>query len=97
MHPIRKNPFRLETKAMPVFSNNPVTKKNTDTKITDVKVISLLSFARNGKTIKKSPIGNMKNCTPPHEARPNASNTPAPATFAMETYPSLDFIPLISR
>ena len=51
VHPTRNNPFRLETKEIPVFSNNPVTKKNTDAKITDVTIDNLLSFVRNGKAI----------------------------------------------
>ena len=94
---MRKNPLRLEAKAMPVFSNNAVTKKNAETKIIEVHIMNLLSFLRNGNAIKKSPIGNMKNCTPPHEARPNASKTPAPTIFATETFPLSDFIALIRR
>jgi len=97
VHPIRKNPFRLEINPIPVFSNNPVTKRKTDVKITEAHMMNLLSFLRNGNARKKSPIGNMKNWTPPHEARPNASKIPAPTIFTMETFPLPDFIPLISR
>ena len=97
VHPIRKNPLRFEINANPVLSYNPVTKKNTDVKITEVHMMNLLSFLRNGNARKKSPIGSMKNWTPPHEARPNASKIPAPTIFATETFPLSDFIPLISR
>ena len=97
VQPIRKNPLRLEINAIPVLSNNAVTKRNTDAKITEVHMVNLLSFLRNGNTRKKSPIGNMKNWTPPHEARPNASKIAPPTIFAMETFPLSDFIPLISR
>ena len=48
VHPIRKNPLRLETNAMPVLSNDTVIKRNTDAKITDVHIMNLLSFLRNG-------------------------------------------------
>ena len=97
VHPIRKNPLRPEINAKPVFSNNPVTKRNTDVKITEVHMMNLLSFLINGNAIKKSPIGNMKNWMPPHEARPKASKIPAPTIFATETFPLSDFIPLRSR
>jgi hypothetical protein len=97
VHPIRKNPLRLEINPIPVLSNNPVTKKKTDVKITEANMMNLLSFLRNGNARKKSPIGNMKNWMPPHEARPSASKIPAPTIFAMETFPLSDFIPLISR
>ena len=97
VHPIRKNPLRFEINANPVLSYSPVTKKNTDVKITEVHMMNLLSFLRNGNARKKSPIGNMKNWMPPHEARPKASKIPAPTIFATETFPLSDFIPLISR
>ena len=58
---------------------------------------NLLSFLRNGNARKKSPIGNMKNWAPPHEARPKASKIPPPTIFARETFPLSDFIPLIRR
>jgi hypothetical protein len=61
VHPTRKNPFRLEINPMPVFSNNAVTKRNTDVKIIEVHMINLLSFLRNGNARNKIPIGNMKN------------------------------------
>ena len=97
VHPIRKNPLRFEINANPVLSYSPVTKKNTDVKITDVHMMNLLSFLRNGNARKKSPMGKIKNCVPPHEARPQASTIPAPTIFATETFPLSDFIPLISR
>ena len=75
VHPIRKNPLRFEINANPVFSYSPVTKKNTDVKITEAHMINLLSFLRNGNARKKSPMGKIKNCVPPHEARPKASTT----------------------
>ena len=95
--PIRKNPLRFEINANPVFSYSPVTKKNTVVKITEVNITNLLSFLRNGNARKKSPMGKIKNCMPPHEARPKASKIPAPTIFATETFPLSDFIPLISR
>jgi hypothetical protein len=61
VHPIRKNPLRPEANAIPVFSNDIVTKRNTDVKIIDAHIINLLSFLRNGKARNKIPIGNMKN------------------------------------
>ena len=97
VHPIRKNPFRLEINVIPVLSNDTVTKKNTNAKITEAHMMNLLSFLRNGNARKKSPIGNMKNWMPPHEARPNASKIPAPTIFTTETFPLSDFIALISR
>ena len=97
VQPIRKNPLRLEINEIPVFSNNEVIKKNTDAKIIEVHIRNLLSFLRNGNTIKKSPIRNIKNCTPPPQARPNARKIPAPTIFAAETFPLSDFIALISR
>ena len=97
VHPIRKNPLRFEINANPVFSYSPVTKKNTDVKITEVHMMNLLSFLRNGNARKKSPMGKIKNCVPPHEARLKASTIPAPTIFATETFPLSDFIPLISR
>ena len=97
VHPPRKNPLRPEINAKPVFSNDPVTKRNTDVKITEAHMMNLLSFLRNGNTRKKNPIGNMKNWMPPHEVIPKASKIPAPTIFATETFPLSDFIPLISR
>ena len=97
VHPIRKNPFKLETNVIPVLSNDIVTKRNTDVKITEVHMINLLSFLRNGNARNKNPIGKIKNCMPPHEARPNASMIPPPIIFARETFPLSDFMPLISR
>ena len=97
VHPIRKNPLRFEINANPVFSYSPVTKMKTDVKITEVHMMNLLSFLRNGNARKKSPMGKIKNCMPPHEARPKASKIPAPTIFATETFPLSDFIPLISR
>ncbi len=97
VHPIRKNPLRFEINANPVLSYSPVAKKNTDVKITEVHMMNLLSFLRNGNARKKSPMGKIKNCMPPHEARPKASKIPAPTIFATETFPLSDFIPLISR
>ena len=41
VHPIRKNPFRLEINAIPVLSNDTVTKKNTDIKITEAHMMNL--------------------------------------------------------
>ena len=61
VHPIRKNPLRPETNEIPVFSNDIVTKRNTDVKIIDAHITNLLSFLRNGKARNKIPIGNMKN------------------------------------
>jgi hypothetical protein len=97
VQPIRKNPLRLEINIKPVFSNDMVTKRNTDVKITEAHMMNLLSFLRNGNTRKKSPIGNMKNWMPPHEVRPKASKIPAPTIFAADIFPLSDFIPLISR
>ena len=90
VHPIMNNPFRLEINVnVPVStpngnpiafndSNNIDTKTNTDVKITDVHMMNLLSFLRNGNARKKSPIGNMKNWMPPHEARPKARKIAPP-------------------
>ncbi len=97
LHPSRKNPLRLKTNAKPVFSNDAVTKRNTDVKITDIIMINLLSFLRNGNARNKSPIGKIKNWVPPHEARPKPSKIPPPTIFARETIPLSDFMPLISR
>jgi hypothetical protein len=97
LHPTRKNPLRPEINAKPVFSNDTVTKRNTDVKITDVHMMNLLSFLINGNARKKSPIGNMKNWTPPHEARPKPSKIAPPTIFAMDTFPLSDFMPLRSR
>ena len=69
LHPTRKNPLRPEINAKPVFSNDTVTKRNTDVKITDVHMMNLLSFLRNGNARKKSPIGNMKNWVPLKQLR----------------------------
>ena len=57
VHPIRKNPLRFEINANPVLSYSPVTKKNTDVKITEVHMMNLLSFLRNGNARKKKPYG----------------------------------------
>ena len=97
LHPTRKNPLRLEINAKPVLSNNTDAKRNTDVKITEVHMMNLLSFLINGNARKKSPIGNMKNWTPPHEARPKASKIPPPTIFARETFPLSDFMPLRRR
>tara|TARA_B100001964_G_scaffold52221_1_gene59076 strand:+ start:160 stop:528 length:369 start_codon:yes stop_codon:yes gene_type:complete len=61
VHPIRKNPLRPEINAIPVFSNDAVTKRNIAVKIIEANIMNLLSFLRNGKTKNKIPIGNMKN------------------------------------
>ena len=61
VHPIKKNPLRLEINPSPVFSNDIVIKRNTDVKTIEVHIMNLLSVLRNGSAIKKSPIGNMKN------------------------------------
>ena len=97
VHPIRKNPFRLEMYATPVFSNNAVTTKNTNVKMAEVQIMYLSSFLRNGSAKKKNPIGNIKNCMPPHEARPNARKIPPPTIFAREIFPLSDFMALITR
>ena len=107
VHPIRKSPLRLEININPpvaagdadIFnnSNNTVTKRNTDVKIAETCMMNLLSFLRNGNARKKSPIGNMKNWMPPHEARPKARKIPPPTIFATDTFPLSDFIPLIRR
>ena len=60
-------------------------------------MMNLSSFLRNGNARNKSPIGNMKNWTPPHEARPKPSKIPPPTIFAMDTFPLSDFMPLRSR
>jgi hypothetical protein len=97
VHPIRKNPLRPEINAIPVFSNDAVTKRNTDVKMIDVNITNLLSFLRNGSARKKIPIGNMKNWMPPHDAIPKASKIPAPTIFAMDIFPLSDFKPLRRR
>jgi len=61
VHPIRKNPLRPEINVTPVFSNDIVTKRNTDAKIIDMHIMNLLSFLRNGNARNKIPIGNIKN------------------------------------
>ena len=97
VQPIRKNPPRLETKAIPVFSNDIVIKMNTAVKTMEVQMMKLLSFLRNGSARKKIPMGRIKNWMPPHEARPNAIKIPAPTTLAMDVLSSYDFMPLRSR
>ena len=97
MHPTRKNPFRLEINAIPVFSNDAVTKRNIDAKITDVHITNLLSFLRNGNARNKIPIGNIKKWMPPHDVMPKDSKIPAPTTFAMDIFPLSDFKPLRRR
>ena len=105
VHPIRKNPFRLRINAKPyakfsqnkILSNDTVTKMNTDVKTTEAHMINLLSFLINGNAMKKRPIGNMKNWTPPHEARPKDSKIPPPTIFVRDTFPLSDFIALRSR
>tara|TARA_B100001765_G_scaffold68831_1_gene41702 strand:+ start:97 stop:702 length:606 start_codon:yes stop_codon:yes gene_type:complete len=97
VQPIRKNPLRLEAKAIPVFSNDIVIKMNAAVKTMEAHMMKLLSFLRNGSARKKTPIGNMKNSIPPHEARPNASKMPAPTIFARDIQPLSDFMPLRSR
>ena len=86
VHPTRKIPFRLKINrlAFPMLISSftiiswydIVTKRKTNVKITDVHMMNLLSFLKNGNARKKNPIGNMKNWIPPHEARPNASKIP---------------------
>ena len=97
VHPIRKNPFSPEINPRPVFSNDKVIKRNTDTKITEANMMNLLSFLRNGNARNKSPMGKIKNCMPPHEARPKASKIPPPTIFAIDTFPLSDLMPLIRR
>ena len=108
VHPIIKNPVRLEINKKPnskkgkfsqnkILSNDTDTKTNTDTKRTEVHMMNLLSFLINGNATKKSPIGNMKNCAPPHESTPKASKIPLPTTFAIDTFPLSDLMPLIRR
>jgi hypothetical protein len=107
VHPIMKIPFRLEININPpvatgnpnIFnnSNNTVTKRNTDVKITEVNMMNLLSFLRNGNARKRNPIGSMKNWMPPHEARPKARKIAPPTTFAIDTFPLSDLMPLIRR
>ena len=45
VHPIRKNPLRFEINANPVLSNDTVTKRNTNVKITDVHMMNLTHFS----------------------------------------------------
>lgn len=106
VHPIKKNPFRPKINKMPVpllsaaaviSPYNIFTKRNTDVKITETNMMNLLSLPINGNARKKNPIGNMKNWTPPHEARPNASTIPPPTIFATDTFPLSDFIALRSK
>ena len=66
-------------------------------KRTEVNMMNLLSFLRNGSIRKKSPIGSIKNWMPPHEARPKASKIPPPTTLATDTFPLPDCIALRSR
>ena len=61
VHPTRKNPLRPEINATPVFSNDIVTKRNADVKITDINIMNLPSFLKNGNARNKIPIGNTKN------------------------------------
>ena len=68
VHPSRKNPLRPEINAIPVFSNDAVSKRKTDVKIIALNIMNLLSFLRNGNARNKTPIGNMKNWIPPHDA-----------------------------
>ena len=113
VHPIRKNPVMLKinillpmmgfsklksTTAFAIISSyDIVIKRKTNVKITDIHMMNLLSFLRNGNARKKNPIGNMKNWTPPHEARPKDSKIAPPTIFATDTFPLSDFIALISR
>jgi hypothetical protein len=97
VHPSRKNPLRPEINAIPVFSNDAVSKRKTDVKIIALNIMNLLSFLRNGNARNKTPIGNMKNWIPPHDAIPNDSKIPPPAIFARETFPLSDFKPLRRR
>ena len=97
VQPTRKNPLMFEMYATPVLSNNADVKKNIDVKTTEVHMMYLLSFLRNGSARKKNPIGNMKNWMPPHEARPNASKIPPPTIFAREIFPLSDFMALRRR
>ena len=97
VQPIRKNPPRLEAKAIPVFSNDIVIKMNAAVKTMEAHMMKLLSFHRNGSARKKIPIGIIKNWTPPHEARPNAIKIPAPTTLAIDVLSRDDFMPLRSR
>ena len=97
LHPTRKNPLRLEINEKPVFSNDTVTKRNTNVKITEAHMMNLLSFLRNGNARKKSPIGSMKNWMPHHEARPKASKIPPPTIFTTDTFPLSDVIALSRR
>jgi hypothetical protein len=61
VHPTRKNPLRPEANAIPVFSNDAVTKRNIAVKIIEVNITNLLSFLRNGSARNKIPIGITKN------------------------------------
>ena len=107
VHPIMKSIFRLEINVNPpvstgipnIFnnSNNTDAKTNTDVKITDVHMMNLLSFLRNGNARKKNPIGIMKNWMPPHETRPKARKILPPTIFAIDTFPLSDLMPLIRR
>ena len=97
VQPIMKNPLIFTAKVRPVLSYNAVTKINTVVKTMDVHTINLLSFLRNGSAMKKNPMGNIKNCIPPHEARPNARKIPPATIFARETFPLSDFMALITR
>ena len=99
VHPAKKIPFIPTINVIPnpfcvngsawgevTNSSKSVTSTNkTDVKITDVHMMNLLSFLRNGSAKKKSPIGKMKNCTPPHEVRPKASKIPAPTIQSTTT------------
>ena len=60
VQPIKKNPLRLEGKAIPVFSNDIVIRMNTAVKTTEVQMMKLLSFLRNGNARKNIPIGRIK-------------------------------------
>ena len=83
---------------IPVVYDTPILPKIYPGKTTGDSVYDKEDWTKEYIVAEKDhPMGNIKNCVPPHEARPKASTIPAPTIFATATFPLFDFIPLRSR
>ena len=78
---IKDKPPRPNTKPIPGLSNNPAVNRKETTNNGIVIFKKRKSCLRNGRVKIKIPIGNTKNCIPPHDANPKPKTIPPPITL----------------
>ena len=94
---IKENPPIPNTNPIPGLSKIAVVISNKITNTGTLQIKNLKSFRRNGRAKMNIPIGIIKNCIPPHDARPNAKKTPPPINLDIVIFLLSDLIPLKNK